>query len=172
MRNLFYTRNKKIETRRKISQPATICRIFLGGKPARSRSPSSMSSTQAGVLGLFVARSGTYSLHEHKKRNQNQQNQTDEHTATQKRKMPHRHLSRPPAFRPSHCYVFCCVAVSFLFCALLHSIQFSSSFSSRLALFTSLIDSSHPQPTQVPREHSVVLQPVHVLRNVARSLAS
>ena len=36
MRNLFCTRNKKIETRRKISQSATICRIFLGGKLARS----------------------------------------------------------------------------------------------------------------------------------------
>ena len=45
MRNLFCTRNKKIETRRKISQSATICRIFLGGKLARSRSSSS--STQA-----------------------------------------------------------------------------------------------------------------------------
>ena len=44
MRNLFCTRNKKIETRRKISQSATICRIFLGGKLARSRSSSS--STQ------------------------------------------------------------------------------------------------------------------------------
>ena len=41
MRNLFCTRNKKIETRRKISQSATICRIFLGGKLARSRSSSS-----------------------------------------------------------------------------------------------------------------------------------
>ena len=47
MRNLFCTRNKKIETRRKISQSATICRIFLGGKLARSRSSSS--STQACV---------------------------------------------------------------------------------------------------------------------------
>ena len=28
----FYTRNKKIETGRKISQPETICRIFLGGE--------------------------------------------------------------------------------------------------------------------------------------------
>ena len=36
MRNLFCTRNKKIETRRKISQSATICRIFLGGKLARA----------------------------------------------------------------------------------------------------------------------------------------
>ena len=41
MRNLFCTRNKKVETRRKNSQPATICRIFLGGKLARSRSSSS-----------------------------------------------------------------------------------------------------------------------------------
>ena len=51
MRNLFCacTRNKKIETRRKISQSATICRIFLGGKLARSRSSSS--STQA-ITGL------------------------------------------------------------------------------------------------------------------------
>ena len=49
MRNLFCTRNKKIETRRKISQSATICRIFLGGKLARSRSSSS--STPANFKG-------------------------------------------------------------------------------------------------------------------------
>ena len=52
MRNLFCTRNKKIETRRKISQSATICRIFLGGKLARSRSSSS--STQEKLARLFV----------------------------------------------------------------------------------------------------------------------
>ena len=44
MRNLFCTRNKEVETRRKICQSAAICRIFLGGKLARSRSSSS--STQ------------------------------------------------------------------------------------------------------------------------------
>ena len=44
MRNPSCTGNKGIGTRREISQSATICRIFLGGKPARSRSPSS--STQ------------------------------------------------------------------------------------------------------------------------------
>ena len=47
MRNLFCTRNKKIETRRKISQSATICRIFLGGKLARSRSSSSSTKDDA-----------------------------------------------------------------------------------------------------------------------------
>ena len=36
MRNLFCTRNKEVETRRKICQSAAICRIFLGGKLARS----------------------------------------------------------------------------------------------------------------------------------------
>ena len=41
MRNLFCTRNKEVETRRKICQSAAICRIFLGGKLARSRSSSS-----------------------------------------------------------------------------------------------------------------------------------
>ena len=52
MRNLFCTRNKKIETRRKISQSATICRIFLGGKLARSRSSSS-SALPAACRPLF-----------------------------------------------------------------------------------------------------------------------
>ena len=58
MRNLFCTRNKKIETRRKISQSATICRIFLRGKLARSRSSSS--STQ--VLIFSWPRFGSFGL--------------------------------------------------------------------------------------------------------------
>ena len=53
MRNLFCTRNKKIETRRKISQSATICRIFLGGKLARSRSSSSSTQDYHNISALL-----------------------------------------------------------------------------------------------------------------------
>ena len=63
MRNLFCTRNKKIETRRKISQSATICRIFLGGKLARSRSSSSSTQEYARAVRSFLRASNLAPLY-------------------------------------------------------------------------------------------------------------